>query len=109
MTNVRCPGQDRSFWKPDDIYNVTCARCGAPVEFFRTDGFRICPSCGGCISNPRLAMGCAQWCEHAVACLGYDPRQTEYHAAAARPTGHRLLEKLEALHKSRSPSGDDKR
>ena len=74
MPNIRCPGQDRAFWKPDDIYNITCAHCGASVEFFRTDGFRTCPRCAARIVNPRMEMGCAQWCQHATGCLGYDPK-----------------------------------
>lgn len=74
MLSPKCPGQDTRYWKPDDIYELKCAQCGAAVEFFKTDGSRHCPDCGSRITNPRVTFGCAQWCEHAVSCLGYDPK-----------------------------------
>jgi hypothetical protein len=99
MATIKCPGQDRSFWKPEDIYNVTCARCGRAVEFFRTDGSRRCPGCQARITNPKLVTGCAQWCKHAIACLGYDPNDTDQHPEADPEHGPSLLEKLEAIGK----------
>jgi hypothetical protein len=27
------------------------------------------------VQNPKLNLGCAQWCEHAKQCLGYDPKE----------------------------------
>jgi hypothetical protein len=70
-----CPGQDTRYWRPDDIFTVACGSCGAPIEFFKDDAARRCAKCGSRVRNPRLSMGCAQWCQHAKECLGYDPRE----------------------------------
>jgi hypothetical protein len=69
----KCPGQDRLFWKPEDIYDVACPVCDAPVEFLKTDPRRPCQSCGHVFRNPRIELGCGQWCTHAEECLGYVP------------------------------------
>ena len=75
MGKTMCPGQDTAFWKPGDIFEVTCSQCGHEVEFFKDDASRRCGRCGAKVANPKLNLGCAQWCEHAVECLGYDPKQ----------------------------------
>jgi hypothetical protein len=75
MNKTRCPGQDTRFWRPGDIFSVTCASCGTEVEFFKDEATRRCTACGARLQNPRLSMGCAQWCEHAKECLGFDPKQ----------------------------------
>jgi hypothetical protein len=75
MNKTMCPGQDTRYWRPDDIFNVLCGSCGAGIEFFKDDAARRCPKCGTRVKNPRLSMGCAQWCQHAKECLGYDPRE----------------------------------
>lgn len=77
MNKTLCPGQDMRFWRPGDIFDVDCGQCGTPVEFFKDEARRRCPKCGNAITNPRLSLGCAQWCEHAKECLGYDPQRTE--------------------------------
>jgi hypothetical protein len=69
-----CPGQDTRYWHPSDIFDVTCGVCGKAVEFFKDDVSRRCRSCGTMIRNPKISLGCAQWCEHAKECLGYDPK-----------------------------------
>lgn len=66
----KCPGQDKYFWKPDDVFDVDCPACGEPIEFFKTDPMRRCPGCGYRSPNPRLDAGCAQWCPHAELCIG---------------------------------------
>jgi len=81
MTKKICPGQDTRFWSPDDIFNVTCAGCGKEVEFFKDEASRRCPDCGSRIQNPKLKLGCAQWCEHAKECLGFDPKEMKDEAA----------------------------
>jgi HD domain len=73
-TKQICPGQDTRFWGPGDIFEVDCAACGTSVEFFKDDARRKCPKCRTVVSNPRISLGCAQWCEHAKECLGYDPK-----------------------------------
>ena len=70
-----CPGQDTRYWRPSDIFDVTCGVCGKQVEFFKDDVTRRCRACGTVIRNPRISLGCAQWCEHAKECLGYDPKE----------------------------------
>ncbi|MHB9026149.1 MAG: HD domain-containing protein [Armatimonadota bacterium] len=69
----KCPGQDIRFWKPDDIFEISCSHCGNLVEFFKNDGIRRCPRCGNRVVNPKVSLGCAQWCKQAKECLGYDP------------------------------------
>ena len=73
MTIMKCPGQDTRFWTPDDVYEISCARCGKPVEFFKTDVRRRCSKCGKRVENPKVSLGCAKWCAYAKECLGFDP------------------------------------
>ena len=28
MPDFHCPGQDQRYWKPEDIFDVLCPRCG---------------------------------------------------------------------------------
>jgi hypothetical protein len=77
MTKKICPGQDTRYWRPGDIFNVTCGTCGLRLEFFKDEATRKCPQCGTRIKNPHLALGCAQWCEHARECLGFDPKAVQ--------------------------------
>jgi hypothetical protein len=69
MTRGNCPGQDTRNWKPGDIFTVVCPSCGGTVEFFKDDVSRTC-RCTNRVENPRLAAGCARWCDHAEQCLG---------------------------------------
>jgi len=69
MGTKSCPGQDKRHWTKDDIYDVTCPACGAAVEFFKTDSIRKCGKCGYQFMNPKLNMGCAEWCPAAKECL----------------------------------------
>ena len=32
---MKCPGQDMRFWKPGDIFDTQCPKCGRRVEFFK--------------------------------------------------------------------------
>jgi len=63
-----CPGQDRSGWTADDIFEVPCLECGKPIEFFKDDARRYCPGCGACNPNPRQDIGCSAWCTFADKC-----------------------------------------
>ena len=67
---MKCPGQDMRFWKPDDIFNVPCPACNSPVEFFKDDSSRRCRKCGYKFRNPKLDLGCAEYCPYAKQCLG---------------------------------------
>ena len=66
----RCPGQDQRFWKLEDIFEVKCPGCGESVEFFKDEPKLKCRQCGHEVSNPRIDLGCAQWCQYAEQCLG---------------------------------------
>jgi hypothetical protein len=70
MATVHCPGQDMRFWKPEDIFECPCPNCGGTIEFWKDDTRRKCRGCGQFARNPRLDLGCAQWCKHAEECLG---------------------------------------
>lgn len=74
MAKTMCPGQDTAFWKPGDVFEVPCAKCSFPVEFFKDDARRRCTNCGHNMQNPRLNQGCASWCEHTKDCLGLDSK-----------------------------------
>ena len=76
-----CPGRDRSSWTADDIFETACPSCGAMVEFFKDDARRDCPSCGGCMVNPKRALSCADWCSAADKCSLF--RHAVAHAAPA--------------------------
>jgi hypothetical protein len=73
MGKHRCPGQDRRYWKPEDIFEEKCPRCGFAVELWKDEGVGRCSNCGTAIVNPRVAQGCAQWCKFAKECMGLVP------------------------------------
>ena len=66
----RCPGQDQRFWKPGDVFEVRCAECNGTVEFFKDEPQLKCRKCGSIVRNPKIDLGCAQWCQYADKCLG---------------------------------------
>lgn len=98
MGKIMCPGQDTAFWTSKDIFEMECANCGAEIEFFKDDAQRRCSNCGQKVANPKLNLGCAQWCEHAKECLGYDPKEVMAEAEAAG--GEPLLDQLVAAMKA---------
>lgn len=66
----RCPGQDPRFWKPEDVSDVTCSHCGKAVEFFKDEPKLKCRNCGQWVINPKIDLGCANWCRYAEQCVG---------------------------------------
>ena len=68
---AKCPGQDTRYWKPDDVREVACPRCGGKVEFFKDDRSRKCPHCGARFRNPCIDLGCAEWCPYAAECVDF--------------------------------------
>jgi len=66
----RCPGQDQRYWKPEDIFEVQCSGCGRKLEFFKDEPKLKCRGCGQVVMNPKIDLGCAEWCQHAEQCLG---------------------------------------
>jgi len=69
MEQMKCPGQDTRFWKPDDIFVAECPKCGAEIEFFKDDARRRCAWCGHMFYNPKIELGCAEWCQYAEKCV----------------------------------------
>ncbi len=69
MEQVKCPGQDTRYWKADDIFTVECPKCGAEIEFFKDDTRRRCAWCGHLFYNPRIELGCAEYCQYADKCV----------------------------------------
>ncbi|MHC4475872.1 MAG: HD domain-containing protein [Planctomycetota bacterium] len=67
---VRCPGQDQRFWKPDDVFETPCPVCGKAVEFFKDEPKLKCRKCGQQVANPKIDLGCAEWCQYAEQCVG---------------------------------------
>lgn len=65
---MRCPGQDTMFWKPGDIFEISCPKCGYQVEFFKFDVKRKC-RCGHEMVNPKINFGCAEWCSYGDSCI----------------------------------------
>jgi hypothetical protein len=66
---IRCPGQDQRFWKPEDIFEVQCPGCSNKMEFFKDEPKLKCRNCGQVVVNPKIDLGCAQWCQYAEQCL----------------------------------------
>jgi len=69
MEQMKCPGQDTRFWKPADIFLAECPKCGAEIEFFKDDARRRCAWCGHMFYNPKIELGCAEWCQYAEKCV----------------------------------------
>jgi hypothetical protein len=67
---MRCPGADTRYWKPGDIYEVKCGKCGEILEFFKDDSRRTCKNCNQVIRNPKLDLGCIEHCEFSELCRG---------------------------------------
>ena len=72
MAISQCPGQDKRFWKPGDVFENPCPACGEVIEFWKDDRVRRCRGCGATAANPRFDLGCAKWCSQASECLGMD-------------------------------------
>ena len=69
MNKLRCPGQDMRYWKPEDIFDITCPHCGTDIEFWKDDPVRVCSKCNKEVRNPKINLSCAEWCKSADDCL----------------------------------------
>jgi putative nucleotidyltransferase with HDIG domain len=49
---------------------VDCAGCGRAAEFFKDEPKLKCRGCGKIVVNPKIDLGCAEWCQYAEQCLG---------------------------------------
>jgi len=70
---MKCPGQDRRYWKPGAIFEAKCPKCGNEVEFFKDDTSRTCKKCGQRFLNPGMDFGCASYCQYAEQCIANLP------------------------------------
>ena len=76
---VKCPGQDQRFWKPEDIFEVPCSGCGHTIEFFKDEPKLKCRKCEQIVVNPKIDLGCAEWCQYGDQCLGISTtKRTSY-------------------------------
>ncbi len=73
---MKCPGTDTKFWKPGDIFDIECPKCGKRVEFFKDEVKRKC-RCGHIIVNPKIDFACAEWCPYAEQCVGEVPEEVK--------------------------------
>lgn len=67
---IRCPGQDQRYWKPGDVFEVKCPDCGQSIEFFKDEPKLKCRKCAKMVTNPKIDLGCAEWCQYASQCIG---------------------------------------
>ena len=88
---MKCPGQDRRYWKPDAVYEVPCPECGSSVELFKDEGFGRCCQCGHRFVNPGADFGCAAWCALAPQCVGLAPQHAAAPGSSESALGARLL------------------
>ncbi len=73
MNEQQCPGQDQRFWTPEDIFDVPCPSCGTEIEFWKDEPVRHCKECKTAVRNPKIDLGCSEWCKHGKKCVGQLP------------------------------------
>lgn len=88
---MRCPGQDPMFWKPGDVFEIPCPKCGFGVEFFKYDVKRRC-RCGHEMVNPKMNFGCAEWCPYGDNCIESLPEEVK--AKTKEEKNKRLRERI---------------
>ena len=66
---AKCPGMNPENWKFDDIKQISCKKCGQPIEFWKDDVKIKCRKCGLYNFNPDLDNTCLSWCDKAVECI----------------------------------------
>jgi len=69
------------------------------MEFFKDEPVRTCRSCRERARNPRIDLGCAEWCKFAAECLGLMPQDPRLVGSLCE----RLTERMKAVF------GDDQR
>ncbi|MFC1737453.1 HD domain-containing protein [Planctomycetota bacterium] len=48
---------------------MKCTGCGQAIEFFKDEPKLKCRNCGHIVANPKIDLGCAEWCQYAEQCL----------------------------------------
>lgn len=49
---------------------MRCPECDCSMEFFKDEPRLKCLNCGKMVPNPKIDLGCAEWCRYADQCLG---------------------------------------
>lgn len=102
---MKCPGQDPMFWKPGDVFEIPCPKCGYGVEFMKYDVKRKCRRCGHEIVNPKINFGCAEWCPYGDTCIEGLPEEIK--AKTKEEKKNRLRERV--TQEMRKYFGDDQK
>jgi putative nucleotidyltransferase with HDIG domain len=68
MTTFRCPAENLESWTLRDIFEIACPYCGNQMEFFKDDPFLTCSRCRKEVNNPRISIGCTEWCIFSERC-----------------------------------------
>ena len=58
----KCSGNNTQEWGFDAIFQIQCAHCGYPVEFFKDEIKRTCRQCKEEVVNDRKDFGCEREC-----------------------------------------------
>ncbi|MEM2914913.1 MAG: hypothetical protein QXH91_05905 [Candidatus Bathyarchaeia archaeon] len=56
MSSEKCPGRNTIMWGADAVLEINCPNCGATLEFFKDEVFRMC-KCGTKVENPNADLG----------------------------------------------------
>lgn len=97
MNNIKCPGQNTQFWKPEDAFEVECPNCKTVIEFFKDEPKRVCYNCKCEVTNPRVDFGCALWCPKAAECIGEERYKQLFASAKKEPSQDKYKTKKELL------------
>src|SRR3972149_2380138 len=92
---MKCPGQDRRYWKGDAVVEIPCPECGHTVEIFRDESAGRCRRCGHRFLKPGTDFGCAKWCSLANECLGFAPQRKSEGNDTESALGARLIQWVE--------------
>ena len=99
---MRCPGQDKRYWKDDAVFEVPCPRCAHEVEFFKDENMGRCHSCGHRFSNPKISLDCTEWCAYAEECVGGGMDRLPVGRLAEAALASRLVKAIEEEFKEKT-------
>jgi hypothetical protein len=100
---MKCPGQDRGFWRENPAIEVPCPACGWSVELFRDESKGRCVRCGHRFPNPGADLGCARWCAMARQCVGFDPQRAAREGPKEGALAARLILRLQDEYAAEPP------
>ena len=100
---MKCPGQDKAYWKEDPAFDMPCPKCGADVEVFRDETTARCGKCDHRFKNPKIDLNCARWCAYAKECVGFAPEKPPSSNLGEGALASRLIQAV------KEEFGDDQR